>query len=269
MRLGIIADIHANAPALATVLAALERAGIERVLALGDLVGYNAMPHETLALMAAHRIPSVAGNHDLMAIGRLEPETCGPIARQAMAWTRGVLTPAEVAQLAVLPEAMRPGPRMLCVHATLGDTTRRLTTPAEVMGEAERLAESDPGIGVCLLGHDHHSYVHAIGPAVVTTTREGEEIPLPRHGFAFVNPGTVGYPRDGDPRAAYAIFDSQRWSVTLCRIEYDHRELAAANARAGLGAAPPAVAPDDDEGFLTRVRGAIRRISGKFARGGT
>src|SRR5689334_23516289 len=74
MRLALIADIHANAPALAAVLAALDGAGVERILALGDLVGYNAMPHETLGMLRARHIPSVGGNHDLMAIGRLPTE---------------------------------------------------------------------------------------------------------------------------------------------------------------------------------------------------
>jgi predicted phosphodiesterase len=269
MRLGLIADIHANAPALAAVLAALDRAGVEGIVALGDLVGYNAMPHETLRMLSDRQIPSVVGNHDLMAIGRIDPATCGPIARQAMAWTRRTLTTEEVAQLAVLPDSIRPGPRMLCVHATLGDPTRRLRTSSDIMSEAERLGRCEPGISVCLMGHDHQAYVHAIGPTVVTTTREEEEIALPRHGFAFVNPGTVGYQRDGDPHASYAIFDSRRWAITLRRVEYDRHPLDLANARAGLQAASEAVTlpPDDDEGFLTRVRGALKRISGRFARG--
>lgn len=268
MRLGLIADIHANAPALAAVLAALDQAGVERILALGDLVGYNAMPHETLGMLRERHIPSVGGNHDLMAIGRLPAEECGPIAREAMAWTRRELTPEEVAHLATLPDAIRPGPKLLCVHATLGDPTRRLRTTADIQSEAERLAVSEPGVSVCLMGHDHHAYVHAIGPTVVTTTREGEEIPLPRHGFAFVNPGSVGYSRDGDPRASFAVFDSNHWAVTLRRVEYDHRPVEEANARAGLApsAMAPALPPDDDEGFLARVRGALRRISGKVRR---
>jgi len=268
MRLGLIADIHANAPALAAVLDSLDRAGVEGILALGDLVGYNAMPHETLALLRERHISSVAGNHDLMAIGRIPMDDCGPIARQAMVWTRQTLTLDEVAQLALLPDTIRPGPRLLCVHATLGDPTRRLRSTDDIQREAERLEGCEPGISVCMMGHDHHPYVHAIGPAVVTTTREGEEIPLPRHGFAFVNPGSVGYSRDGDPRAAFAIFDSKYWSVTLKRVEYDHRPLAAANELAGLSAATEAATlpPDDDEGFLARVRGAIKRISGKVRR---
>jgi diadenosine tetraphosphatase ApaH/serine/threonine PP2A family protein phosphatase len=209
----------------------------------------------------------VAGNHDLMAIGRLPMDDCGPIARQAMTWTRQALTPEEVAQLAILPDAIRPAPRLLCVHATLGDPTRRLRSPGDIQTEAERLEQYEPGIGLCAMGHDHHPYVHAIGPTVVTTAREGEEIPLPRHGFAFVNPGSVGYSRDGDPRASFAIFDSRYWSVTLGRVTYDRQVIGAANAGAGLAAAPSAsLPPDDDEGFLSRVRGAIKRISGRVRR---
>ncbi len=240
MRLGIIADLHANAPALAATLTALDREGADGVIALGDLVGYNAMPHETLAMLRERRIPSVGGNHDLMATGRLPVAGCGPIARQAMEWTRDTLTADEVTQLAALPDALRPGPRMLCVHATLGDPTRRLTTDDEVVCEADRLEETDPDLAVCLMGHDHRPSVHTIGPQLATTRTTEREIALPRLGFAFVNPGSVGYPRDGDPRAAYALFDSRNWSVTLRHVDYDHRSVEDANARAGLDAASQA-----------------------------
>jgi predicted phosphodiesterase len=268
MRLGLIADIHANAPALAAVLSALDHAGADGIIALGDLVGYNAMPHETLALLRDRRIPSVAGDHDLMAIGRLPLDDAGPIAREAMAWTRRELTAPEIAQLAILPDALRPGPRVLCVHAALGDPIRRLRTTEDLRSEAERVSAEEPGIAVCLTGHDHHPYIHAVGPAVVTTARAEEEIALPRHGFAFVNPGSVGYAPDGVPSAAFAIFDSSHWSVTLRRVVYDQRPLAEANARAGLEAAAMAapLPPDDDEGFLARIRGAIKRISGRTRR---
>jgi predicted phosphodiesterase len=265
MRIGLIADVHANAPALTSVLTALGRAQVDSIIALGDLVGYNAMLHETLALLRERHIPSVGGNHDLMAIGRLPTTDCGPIAQRAIAWTRRVLTAYEIAQLAALPDAIRPGPRMLCVHATLGDPSRRLRTAHDILSEAERLGRDESGVSVCVMGHDHRGYVHAVGPDVVTTDREEEEIPLPRHGFAFVNPGSVGLPRDGDPRAAFAIFDSRRWSVTLRRMDYDHAPLEEANARAGLGSPR---APDDDEGFLARIRGAIKRISGRVTREG-
>jgi predicted phosphodiesterase len=268
MRLGIIADIHSNAPALEAVLRALDIEHVEGILALGDLVGYNAMVHETLDLIEARHIPSVGGNHDLMALGRLPVEGCGPIAQQAIRWTRQQLTPVEAGRLATLPDAMRPAPHMLCVHATLGDPTRRLRTTEEVISEAERLQRAESGLSICLMGHDHRPRVQAVGPGVVTTERAEEEIVLPRHGFVFVNPGSVGYPRDGDPRASYAVFDSHHWSVTLHRIEYDPAPLVIANAAAGLDAATRAAAlpPDDDDGFLARIRGALRRISGKFPR---
>lgn len=260
MRLGFIADIHANAPALAATLRALDLEGVDRVLALGDLIGYHAMPHETLALLRDRHIPSVAGNHDLMALGRLPSNECGPRARGALEWTRAHLTAQEVAELASLPEAIRPAPQMLCVHATLGDPTRRLHSPEEILAERERLGAREPGVTVCLMGHDHRAYVHAVGPTVVTIDRPGEEIPLPRRGFAFVNPGSVGEARDGQSGASFAVFDSQRWSVTLRRVAYDHDAIAAADAAAQLP--PLAPAPDDDPDLLRRLWQLARRFAG-------
>src|SRR5437899_11993202 len=103
MQIAIISDVHANLEALRSVLADVRRRGIERVVCLGDVVGYNCFPHETLAVLREQRIPTVQGNHDLMAIGELEPDHCGPNARKAIQWTRPLLTDEEKEVLRALP----------------------------------------------------------------------------------------------------------------------------------------------------------------------
>lgn len=233
MRLGLIADIHANAPALDAVLTALDRQGVERVLALGDLVGYHAQPHETLAALRARGIASVAGNHDQMVVGRLPP-LCGPRAHRAVEWTRHELSRIEMAQLASLPDAIRPGPHMLCVHATLDDPTRRLRSDDELEAEAEWVLEREPGVTVCVMGHSHRAFVHTTAPETSTIDVREVEIPLPRRGFAFVNPGSVGEPRHGEVDATYAVFDSRHWAVTLHQVPYDHDAVDAADRGADL-----------------------------------
>lgn len=249
MRLGLIADIHANAPALEAVLAALDRRGVERIVALGDLVGYHALPHETLAAFRARGIPSVAGNHDQMVVGRL-PAECGPRGRRAVEWTRHALSPDEVAQLASLPDAIRPGPHMLCVHATLDDPTRRLRTDAELEAEATRVLAQEPGVTVCVMGHSHRAFVHTTAPETSTIDVREVEIPLPRRGFTFVNPGSVGEPRGGEVDATFAVFDSRTWGVTLHQVPYDHGTVEAADRKAALLPERPEPAPTDRrEGF--------------------
>lgn len=233
MRLGLIADIHANAPALEAVLGALDRQGVDRVIGLGDLVGYHALPHETLATLRARGIVSVAGNHDQMVVGRL-PTECGPRARRALEWTRHALAPHEVAQLAALPDTIRPGPHMLCVHATLDDPTRRLRSDADLEGEAERVLAREPGVTVCVMGHSHRAFVHTTTPETSTIDVREVEIPLPRRGFAFVNPGSVGEPRHGEVDATFAVFDSTAWAVTLHQVPYDHDTVEAADRHADL-----------------------------------
>src|SRR5207245_928431 len=95
MRIAVLSDIHANSDALVAVLADVRRQGVGRVMHLGDLVGYNTRPRETLALVRERDIPGVQGNHDLMALGRLPPSHCGPIGRKAIAWTHQALTDAD------------------------------------------------------------------------------------------------------------------------------------------------------------------------------
>jgi predicted phosphodiesterase len=234
MRLGIISDLHSNAPALHAALTALDRLGVDEIIALGDLVGYHAMPHETLAALRERRIPSVAGNHDLMVLGRLPVAGTGPNVRRAVEWTRPKLAPREVAELGKLPEALWPAPGMLCVHATLGDPVRRLSSRADITSEAKRLRHHTPTLTLCLKGHDHRQAVHSFDPVLRSETRPGVETVLSRRGFAFIDPGSVGHPRGGDPRAGFAVFDSRRWAVTLHRVDYDRRPLLDADKRAGL-----------------------------------
>ena len=103
MRLAIISDIHANVDALRAVLADIRQHGADQVLCLGELVGYNSFPRETLALLQDHDVRSVHGNHDLMALARLPDDGCGSLGRKAIHWTRGVLTEEDWWYLAGLP----------------------------------------------------------------------------------------------------------------------------------------------------------------------
>jgi len=233
MLLAIISDIHANVHALTAVLADIAKSDVDEVICLGDLVGYNGYPRETLALLRDARVRSIHGNHDLMALARLPDDGAGTLARKAIQWTRRVLTEDDWRYLASLPAELRIDD-LLCVHSTLGDPLVRLGHAEQYRSEAEALTEGGAGVNVCFTGHSHRQQV-------VVVTREGDvrytgglDDQLPRDAVCFVNPGTVGQPRDGDPRAAYALFDAESRSISFRRVAYDPTRLLRRNRKLGL-----------------------------------
>ncbi|HXH63702.1 MAG TPA: metallophosphoesterase family protein [Gemmatimonadales bacterium] len=221
MRIGLLADLHANDAALRAVLDHLAADGVREIVCLGDLVGYHARMHETLALVRERQIPSVAGNHDLMAIGRLPMDGCGRIARGAITWTRNELTAEEWDYLETLPAKIRLWHGIACMHARPGNPVTRLVTPEDFRTAAERLRLDDGGLRICCLSHTYGQQAVSIVAPGATVPHLGPEVRLPRGAFTFINPGSVGRSRDGDPRAAFAVIDTSRWSVSFRRVAYD------------------------------------------------
>lgn len=238
MRIAILSDLHANTPALRAVLEDLRRAAVQHVLCLGDLVGYNCFPRETLALLRERGIPTVYGNHDLMAIGRLRPDGCGPIARAAIAWTRRILTDDERLYLASLPLALRPRREILCVHSALGDTAVRLSAPAQFREQALRLRRFDPDLEICFTGHTHAPQAVEVTPGGEVRIHVKRRTVLRPGVFWFVNPGSVGHPRGRDLRATYAVLDEEERSAAFRRVAYDVEVVIQQNARYGIPSAP-------------------------------
>src|SRR2546426_622449 len=187
MRIAILSDIHANSRALAAVLADIQGLGIERVVHLGDVVGYNTRPRETLALLREHGIPGVHGNHDLMAIDRIPADHCGPIGRHAIAWTRRVLTDADCDYLASLPDELRLAGGILCTHSALGDPGVRLHARAQFEEETKVLLHFDSDLRVCCTGHTHAPQVVEVGPAGVVRRPAAPELALDPAAFCFIN----------------------------------------------------------------------------------
>ena len=235
MQIAIISDVHSNVEALRSVLADVRRRGIERVVCLGDVVGYNCFPHETLAVLRDQRIPTVQGNHDLMAIGELEPDRCGPNARKAIHWTRPLLTDEEKAFLHALPAHLVIPPDLLLVHSCLGDPVMRLSRPEDYVQQRDIVARFDPRIRVCFFGHTHVPEVRTIHSDGRVTRLNAHRVRLDDNEFHFVNPGSVGHPRGTDYRAQYASFDVHARTVQFHRVRYDVRKVARENARHGVG----------------------------------
>jgi diadenosine tetraphosphatase ApaH/serine/threonine PP2A family protein phosphatase len=221
VRILILSDVHGNLAALEAVLQDVERGGgFQAAWNLGDAVGYGPQPSECIARLRDAGAVSVAGNHDLAAAKEIGAEEFNRDAAAAVRWTHGQLSGDERETLARLPRMSEQGEFTL-VHGTLRDPVWEYLFSYESAREHLALQRSP----YSLVGHTHV-------PALVV-----EDETLPRgcelyrigdgHGIRLgagklvINAGSVGQPRDGDPRASYAVYDTDERRVTLHRVEYD------------------------------------------------
>lgn len=232
MRYGILGDVHSNLSALRTVLEAFEREGVQRILSVGDVVGYGAAPRECIALLRELDVAVVRGNHDTAVVGEIDLLYFNQVARQAVVWTQSVLSDEECAWLASLPYTLDTD------HCTVSHGT--LHRP-ELFDYIQSTTDGDPSLDVmelpvCFVGHTHvpltllRMHDDPLRTAYTTAT----EIDLTESRHALVNVGSVGQPRDEDPRAAYAIYDSDLERVWIRRVSYDIEAEANRIRKAGL-----------------------------------
>ncbi|MDE2900894.1 MAG: metallophosphoesterase family protein, partial [Chloroflexota bacterium] len=232
MRCLVVADVHSNLEALRAVIADAEAdGGFERVLCLGDVVGYGPDPSECLALLRSYPHAAVAGNHDLAAIGELSVDTFNPAARAAALWTRHRLTPDEQAYLRANPLRHEESGATL-VHGTPREPVWEYflpwLMPPQVTDECFSLFDTP----LCLLGHSHLPFA-CDEAGIVTPLQPGMTLAVDG-ARTIMNPGSVGQPRDGDPRAAYAVYDTEACSLTHHRVPYDIERTQLKMAEAGL-----------------------------------
>lgn len=237
MRYLIISDIHSNLEALQTALLAAPEHDF--VLNLGDVVGYGASPNEVVEIVRNLNGPIVRGNHDKACAGLGDTFGFNPVADRAVTWTAETLTPENrewVRQLQHGPVAIPEFLGGQCVHGSPIDEDDYLLSSAaafEVFRE-DRLQ-------LTLFGHTHvqggyilrRGLVEALRPKYASPTNEETwDLLLQDDARYLINPGSIGQPRDGDWRAAFALFDSDARKVTFCRVPYpveaaQHRILAA------------------------------------------
>jgi putative phosphoesterase len=224
----VITDIHANLPALQAALARIDELGIERIYCGGDLVGYGPHPNDVCALIAERAIPSIYGNYDY-AIAR-DLHDCGcayitphdrELGQRSVEWTLAHTDQTSKAFMRALPFDLRFRVGATAVHLVHG-SPRKVNEylfedkPASLY---ERLAAAEPD-QVLVFGHTHKPWIHSYGAV------------------RFVNCGSVGKPKDGDPRGAFAILaaTADDVEVTIERVEYDAEAVAREVASAGLPA---------------------------------
>jgi predicted phosphodiesterase len=231
----IISDLHANRHALDAVLADAAARGYDATICLGDVVGYGGDPAATLdRTLALEPVGLIRGNHDKVCAG-LEPATSfNDVARRAIEWTRTALSPEQVATLAGLPRGpIRITDDLEICHGAPFNEDFYVFDPTDA-SRALRSASAR----ICLFGHTHLPAIYTtVGhPMEPAATGEADERRLPREGAALINVGSVGQPRDGDPRAAYGLLDLERQTLQMRRVAYDIAGAQAAIAAAGLPA---------------------------------
>lgn len=232
MRYAVLGDVHSNLSALEAVLEAVDREGVERILQVGDVVGYGAAPVESIALLRAREARVVMGNHDGACAGKVDPRTFNDNARLAVRHNVRQLGRADRRWLADLPLTLDEE------HCSMAHGT--LNSPA-AFEYIQSVEDANPSLDllelpVCFVGHTHRpvTIMRLMDAPHRTSYTFSCDIDLADASRSLVNVGSVGQPRDEDPRAAYAIFDSEERSIRLERVDYDIEREADRILRAGL-----------------------------------
>ncbi len=231
MRIGVVSDIHGNRHAFEAVLDAIAGSDCEELWCLGDLVGYGADPDACVELARSHTAICLAGNHDLGVCGSIPLEQFSRGAAIAAHWTRDVISDETLEYLRSLEPQHVEGSVAL-YHASPRDPIWEYVL-SPLQAELCMDVQARP---VSLIGHSHValSFSRRLEVAATGETRDdGDELRF-GDGDWLVNPGSVGQPRDGDPRAAWLELDTDAWSARYHRTEYDIAGAAAAIRAAKL-----------------------------------
>ena len=230
----ILGDIHANLDALNVVLDDCRSQGVTDFLCTGDVVGYNACPHECLKIVRGLGCPIVMGNHDHYVSSRQNLDDFNPHAAAVIEWTRRQLSVEEIYFLRNLP-FLTTKMGITLVHATMDNPEGFGYVFDHLQAEAHFNHQVTP---LCFHGHTHCPMIYEkqIG-AVYRIDAQDFTLPLGRK--YFINVGSVGQPRDGDPRASYVVYDPKSRLVRFRRLEYD---VKAAQERVLAAGLPPRLA---------------------------
>ncbi len=229
MRVAVLSDIHSNNDALGAVLEDVKRQGADQIWCLGDVVGYGAEPDLVVEAVRGLGAVTVAGNHDWAACGKVTTRNFNRAAAAAADWTGRTMRPENLGWLADLPLVERRDGALL-VHATPSapEEWHYCMMVEDAWTEMESYPES-----LCLIGHSHYPGAFERHGEDIRYTR-AEELVLREGRQYLVNVGSVGQPRDNDPRAAYLLFDLETRRLRHVRVVYDVRAAQEKILAAGL-----------------------------------
>ncbi len=228
MKFAIFGDIHANLEALDAVLQDAAEHDCTHYVCIGDIVGYNANPHECLEVVRELGCPVVKGNHDEEASLDTDLVGLNPLAEQSMRWTRDNLTEEDKEYLRDL-KMVRQVRDYTVVHATLDTPSGWSYVTNKFDAMASFSYQYTP---LCFFGHTHTPVTYIKGTAVEVDRAQVVDVEIGKK--YFVNVGSVGQPRDGDPRPSYCIYDMGGQRIVNRRIEYDRAKAQGKIRDAGL-----------------------------------
>ena len=260
MKLAVISDIHSNLPALAAVLGTIAAEGVDRIVCLGDVAGYHTQVCDCVRMLREAGALCVAGNHDRAVIGALATDGFSRDAQRAIAWSRERISGDTRDFLAALPLQRTIDNVLVAVHGALhprvGCEWVRLDDDPKRAMSLDALAAHPSGARVCAFGHTHRPGVWERRAGEIRFAGN-EAVTLQPHAWYLVNPGSVGEPREDDPRASFLVFDSVASSVRFRRVMYDRASVLAKTRAAGL--LPPQRLPWLPEPVRARCKSALRR----------
>ncbi|MGE3173318.1 MAG: metallophosphoesterase [Planctomycetota bacterium] len=232
MRIGILGDVHGNMEALTAVVDAMRRDGVEEWVQVGDIVGYGPEPSACIDLIRDLRCAVCMGNHDAAVLGMLDTAYFNNFAKAAIQWTRSQLRPQDLDYLRALQLVVKKGDYTV-VHGTLHLPEQFGYVVSQVEArDSLRLQQTF----MCFVGHSHV-------PAVYLERENGQldmvfqseaEVSIDGYARVLMNVGSVGQPRDEDPRATYAIYDTAAKTASIRRVKYDIAGVQRKIRKAGL-----------------------------------
>ncbi len=255
MRLGVFSDVHGNLPALQAVLEQMAADDVTHYVCSGDLVGYGPQPNECVALLREIEVKCVAGNHDLIATGRLSDDGIGPLARQTLRWTTGALAAETRAYLSELPVTLK-WQHMLITHGAIANPRVRIRNSREAAEQLVAMTSLDPALRFLILGHTHRPLVYSdqrAGGAV----RSVHAVEMAGTGRYVLNPGAVGQARERRVRARCLIVDLDEGWASFRAVRYDLRACEHALRASGLPAGTYHLKPTP---LPTRLRRRARSV---------
>ena len=234
MLYAIISDIHSNLEALEAVLKRIKEIRVDEIICLGDIVGYNANPNECVEIIRDLGITSISGNHDRACAGIYEPSFFNVYAREAVFWTRGKITSENLNYLKSLKDFQVIRDELLIVHGSPRDPDEYIIGKISVGENLRYLKKHYENISICFYGHTHVKAIYAMEEKPESISKSPDVIVLSKGVNVLINPGSVGQPRDNDPRSSFIIFDSEKMSVRYEAVLYDIEKTASKIIEAGL-----------------------------------
>jgi diadenosine tetraphosphatase ApaH/serine/threonine PP2A family protein phosphatase len=234
MRAAVITDIHSNQPALEAVLAAIDEVGADQIWCLGDVVGYGASPDRCTEIVRERCEVCLVGNHDLAVLGALDVSAFSAAAAEAVTWTQEEADESTIDFLRRL-QPSGESERVALFHASPRDPVWEYVLSIEQASDCLQIQPQR----ISLIGHSHVALYFtgpdegAVGDVRGVQAMDAAGLDL-SEGRWLVNPGSVGQPRDGDPRAAWLELDTEAWTARYHRVEYEIDLAARAIVEAGL-----------------------------------